>query len=164
MIKTRLKELAAKAGGTVKELGIFSKNRPGYDEQGNFIGMKSEPNVAGMAGAAAGAGAVGVGGVLAHRAVQEGFGNQGAESYKQAGRYYGHAAREAAGDFYANNPQARAARAFVKNKGRAAAKSGLGLRAGLRNVTAAAHRILRRFDAKVALRELAAKAEGVKNA
>lgn len=88
MNKTKLKELAAKAAGSVKELGLLpTNNRPDYDAQGNFIGMRESLDAKKTVAGAVGTTAVVGGGLAANSAIQAGFGNQGVESWKQAGRY-----------------------------------------------------------------------------
>jgi hypothetical protein len=145
--KRKLIELAAKADGTVKELGLLpTKNRPDYDEAGNFNGMRE--SVDGKKTVAGAVGTLGVAGgaVAANSAIQGSFGGQGVESWKQAGRYGVNEAKSAVSGAYANNPTVRTGRAFVKRKGR-------GLIAGLGKIAAR----LKGFDSKVALKELAAK-------
>jgi hypothetical protein len=152
--KAKLIELAAKAEGTVKELGIFTKNRPQYDAEGRFSGMDSEIAPGRVAAGVVGGSALGVGGVMANNAVQAGFGGQGVESWKQAGRY---AANEA-GDIAAKVPGAfgsgvRAGKASWRMTG----KSGFGSRVA-KAAKAVGRNFIKGFDAKLALKELAAQA------
>jgi len=149
--KRKLIELAAKADGTVKELGLLpTRNRPEYDEAGNFNGMRE--SVDGTKTVAGAVGTLGVAGgaVAANSAIQGSFGGQGVESWKQAGRYGVNEAKVAASGLYNNNSAVRTGRAFVKRKGR-------GLIAGLGKIAAR----LKGFDSKVRIKELAAAAESV---
>lgn len=152
--KTKLIELAAKAEGTVKELGLFTKNRPQYDADGKFSGMDSEIAPGRVAAGVAIGSAAGIGGVMANNAVQAGFGGQGVESWKQAGRY---AANEA-GDIAAKVPGAAGAGIRAgKASWRMTGKAGFGSRV-VKAAKAVGRNVARAFDAKLALKELAARA------
>jgi hypothetical protein len=130
-LKYRLAEFSAKSEAKMHELGILTKNRPQYDESGRFVGMKGELNPVGATMAGAGLAGTGVGGYMGHRAIQGAFGNQGIESYKQAGRY---AANEA--KHYTKAGLGGAADGLSK----VGAKGG-----ALRNTFAKLHRIVRGF-------------------
>jgi hypothetical protein len=85
--KQRLVALAAKSDAKLHELGVFTRNRPHYDENQRFTGMKQELNPVGAAAGGVGVGLAGGGAYYGHKAIQGKFGSQGLESYKQAGRY-----------------------------------------------------------------------------
>lgn len=141
--KTKLKELAAKSASTVKELGILpTKNRPDFDERGNFNGMRESVDAKKTVAGAVGTTAVAGGALAANGAIQSGFGGQGVESWKQAGRFAGNEAK-----------------VFVKKKGLGLAGVLEGFAKKIRPVAAT---VLSRKTPKARLKELAAKCKDLK--
>ncbi len=70
--KTRLTELSRKC-----EFGLFTTNRPKYNEVGQFEGMDRSLNPVGIAAGAAGLGAAGLGAAAGHKAIMNRYGQDG---------------------------------------------------------------------------------------
>jgi hypothetical protein len=68
----RLKELSRKC-----EFGLFTTNKPKYNEGGQFEGMDRSLNPVGIAAGAAGLGASGLGAAAGHKAIMNRYGQDG---------------------------------------------------------------------------------------